>query len=570
MFIYREEQEAVQLVVSFRSKKQLRIYSFHWLTCKSFLICDGELSLWYIHGSNIHFVTNFNLLEGKQIETTAACQGFNGLYIVGDRRGNIYGYKLGVPNPILMIKKAHSYLGVTQLYNIDNQIISLGRDGIVKTFFLKNNALVHRFRDKVAISWLSAFVDGFLVGFSGNSFVVWDYDRRMTLFEHVCGGGHRSWDFLKGTVMIFAYVQGRVIKMVKYDFHKLCSVSVIGGFHTRAINSAKIISLSDDKFLVISGGEDTNLRISVFGEDYFSTLNIFKSHLSSIRCVCRYEIDENTNLFFSGGGRGQIICWKLSLRENVICNEEFSYYEKCDGELFESEIRVMDLQVLKLNENLYLFAAASDGNINVFSVSQENDKYKIELIKKLFHKSKCVTKICLMQAFETHILISVTTDGNMLFWDVTSINDSGIRPFKIFKVHQSGFASICFKFITNEKFLFLSGGDDASLVLNLFHLSKNESFDITKIYSFCDSYSHCAQITGTWITNDYLITTSIDQKVLLFKWVVEKDEVFVKISVRYNSAVADIQGMECHEMDDYFGIFVYGKGAEYIKCAKVN
>jgi hypothetical protein len=104
---------------------------------------------------------------------------------------------------------------------------------------------------------------------------------------------------------------------------------------------------------------------------------------------------------------------------------------------------------------------------------------------------------------------------------------------------------------------------------SLFRIENNaEGVDFVTVATVRDSHSHCACVTGVFISGDYFLTTSVDQKLLVFKWRVDEDKLFVEAVDRYNSAVADVQGLGCDEEDDCFNVFLYGKGVEYVRCVK--
>ncbi|XP_068225183.1 uncharacterized protein [Palaemon carinicauda] len=91
------------------------------------------------------------------------------------------------------------------------------------------------------------------------------------------------------------------------------------------------------------------------------------------------------------------------------------------------------------------------------------------------------------------------------------------------KAHQSGINSIA---ITSKSggfhpdhFLIASGGDDNKIALWKItgHLSNDKIFSISTSH-VCDVYGHASQVTGlSWLTPYHLISTSIDQRVTIWK-----------------------------------------------------
>ncbi|RZC42013.1 WD repeat-containing protein 6, partial [Asbolus verrucosus] len=556
IYIYKEQRDFIILISHYKISGESRIFSFHWISCDTFFTCQkgGILTLWFLQNNKVDVISTFDLPENKDIWTTAACQVANGKYVVGDRKGNMHVYEIQTKTPLQTFKKVHNYLGVTQIHNFNNKIVSLGRNSMVRTFTFNHKQLTSISSDKVPFTWLTAIVDRLLLAFSGNNFVVWDYDTRRTLFEHNCGGGHRSWDFCKqhDTVM-FGYVKDHAIKILTYDQTEMCPTNKIASYHTKTVNAVKIFKVRE-YYLILSGSEDTKLRISLIGKDYYAVLKNLKSHLSSIRaiCVCRIAKQERDYLMFSGGGRGQIICWKFSLDINNVnkslCSEQYSYYEKLTAEM--SETRIMDLSTTEIKNSILLFAATSEGNINVFSVIEDDGKYRINFIKNMFYKLKCVTRICIIGSL--NILISLSTDGTLTFWDLSLVLMSElINPFKIVNVHRAGINSCSYKLLKEDLLMLLTGGDDNSVVMNLFQIIKidDKIVTFTTVSSFQDNGVHCAQITGVFISDGYFFTTSIDQRLAVFSWRIHQQKLICSLMSKYNSTVADIQGIQIHEGD---------------------
>lgn len=105
-----------------------KIYSFHWLNCKTFVVCaeEGILSLWYYKTKELHLISLNQLPSSTERWSTAASFVSKSTYVVGDRKGNLYLFNINVIDPIQTIKKAHNYLGITNLTFTENAVYSLG------------------------------------------------------------------------------------------------------------------------------------------------------------------------------------------------------------------------------------------------------------------------------------------------------------------------------------------------------------------------------------------------------------------------------------------------------------
>lgn len=556
-------------MTKFKCDNRTRIFAFHWISCKTFMICQrNELVLWLFSNRECKTIQTFDLPVFKDNWSTSVCHGQKGTYIVGDRKGHLYIYSLAQNNPIQVIRKAHNHLGVTQIYSLSKQIITLGRNSVIRTFTGDSHPVMPIITDKTPFAWLAAMQENKVLAFSGNNFIVWDYINRRIVFEYNCSGGHRSWDFYERfNETSFVYVKDRALNIVDYKQNDIYPLNLISGFHATTINYLRVLHMGLFYFLV-SGGEDTTLRITLINDANSCILKILKSHLSSIRAICIWPLSAGNYLIFSGGGRGQIITWCLTIDNdnyrNTTCREEHSYYENISS-YEESEVRIMDIQVAIIHNILTLFVATSEGNIKVFNIIENNKKFELSLKYTLCYKKRCVTKICILQNSNLDILISFSTDGSAAFWN---LQIEGKSPIIAFPLHQSGINALSFHFIDSQTVVLLSGGDDACIKLTKFIF--RETTVVEKTVLFEDVRQHCAQITGLFMNDKYFITTSVDQKLLVFRWRIENnDDVKCYLMGKYESAVADIQGMDCYEDELTFSVFLYGKGFEFVIINKI-
>lgn len=130
IFIYKETNQRLEFVLQTTIPQCSRIYSFHWLNCSTVLICsaNGLLSLWTLElKKGIMSLESFYILPpSSERWTTCACVIDGIRFIVGDRKGNLYVYDKHSFNPVQTFKKAHNYLGVTNLVFNNGKVYSLG------------------------------------------------------------------------------------------------------------------------------------------------------------------------------------------------------------------------------------------------------------------------------------------------------------------------------------------------------------------------------------------------------------------------------------------------------------
>lgn len=71
--------------------------------------------------------------------------------------------------------------------------------------------------------------------------------------------------------------------------------------------------------------------------------------------------------------------------------------------------------------------------------------------------------------------------------------------------------------------------------------------------------------SGILLTDEYLLSTSIDQRLTVWRYDAKKSEISMEFIGQYLTPVPDIQGMEFYNIaHGKLSICVYGKGIEMI------
>lgn len=560
LYLFRMQGESLQCWHKYRLENQTRIFAFHWLDCKTFIVtqANGLLSLFYYNKRRFHFIQNYILPPSKEQWSTCACILGKNL-IVGDRRGNLHNFQIGpksLQDPINTIKKAHSYLGVTNLHCINQNVMSLGRDGVIKKHTLTDQVLTTLETNKTKFSWLTALElqNKLLLSFSEDRFVISDMKFQRMLFEVPCGGGHRSWNSLTSPDELkFAYIKRKSLNFLSINLKELLQNNVVEGLHIREINCCKLIQF-DSKLFMISGGEDTILRISRnFLEGKFEVVNCLKVHLSSIRAIFVHPLGPDKYLVVTGGGRSQIICWELNLPD-CCCEVKFNLYQPQIK--LQPETRIMDLVIVKgTDKKLKVVAGTSDGTVKSYLLT-ENLKLEPEDVG--LHSQHSITKLATISYNSVDVLVSMATDGVLRLWSYTNhLTQLACFP----RLHQSGINSFSYH-AKPEGVWILTGGDDNCISLSL--LTGN---NWKKQYTLQNSALHCSQITGAYLRDGYFITSAIDQRVIVHKWTWINEEVKLEVEGLYNTTIADSQGMDVLKLDGKLILCVYGNGFE---CLEVD
>ncbi|XP_076250690.1 tRNA (34-2'-O)-methyltransferase regulator WDR6 isoform X2 [Rhynchophorus ferrugineus] len=570
IYIYKEHKKNIKEFCKYDMTKPSRIFSLHWLNCKSFLVCqeEGKIFLCILKENKISSFEMFILPNTKERWSTCACYTNNHV-IIGDRKGNIHNYYFGHKNPINSLNKAHSHLGVTQLSIHNGKIVSLGKDGILKKYKIVNSNLECIETTKTKFTWLAKLSNNCLYSFSGNNFMVSDCIYQRILFETPCGGGHRSWSFHHTEDnFIFTFIKQKKLHFIKTNLNEYIPKDIVQGYHVKEINVIKVLC-TNEHILLISGGEDTILRVAALANDNINLLQSLKVHLSSIRVIAYYKLPsiDNEFIIISAGGRAQIICWHLIVENDasrnisVTCMEKCNFYEPLSEN--EAENRIMDLSLSDINRKKILIAGCSDGNIKLFTIT---DNIKLTYMKTIFYEHTCITKIFNIFWVNCDILVTMGTNGFVTYWNTTAlINNKAAKPLAKYKTHQSGISATSNIILGHKQLLLITGGDDNAVSLSLLQLNKREgSIEIERIFYSVNSSFHCAQITGIYIGKHSLITCSIDQKIILYRWKRSNNIIEMEKIDQYVSVIADQQGFDCIKIKDILNLFIYGNGIEHL------
>lgn len=154
-------EETLRLFAKIESPQKSRVYAFHWLSCDSFLACgdSGVLFLWTLSAEGVGTLRNISCLPRcSERWTTAACVINENYFAVGDRKGNLHLYKLGDVHPEDTLKKAHNYLGITELAVEGHYLYSLGNGNVLLEFFEEHRVLIHSIQYNTIQIYTNTFV----------------------------------------------------------------------------------------------------------------------------------------------------------------------------------------------------------------------------------------------------------------------------------------------------------------------------------------------------------------------------------------------------------------------------
>ncbi|XP_064072300.1 tRNA (34-2'-O)-methyltransferase regulator WDR6 [Vanessa tameamea] len=581
-----------------------KILSLLWAGNRHLVVCseNGLITVLASKEIDIEPVDEFHLPPCKERWLTSSALSSNrGMLVVGDRCGHIHVYLHGSRNPVKSFDKIYDRYGTTSITIKNNEAITTGRDGKIKYFSLSKdvNEIKYTNCKDVEFQWLEKFLDkdeNYLCGFQERSFVVYDVKNNLKILEVACGGGHRSWDAVRYIEKInehfeefiqILYLKNYTLHSEKFRLSKIMSKNIINGIHSKQINCLKTYKDNGDRTatMFISGGEDTTLRISI--SDLNSKLKdelVFKQ-LSSIRTLKFHQFDKNKILLLSAGGRAQI-CAKIITFEvdhalKVSSEELVDYLIKgTDKERkgdknwrdcaidFDPETRIMDLEIVKIDNDFIIITACSDASVQIFNLN--TDKRKLYPVQEIKYHKTCILKTHVFEFITKTLLVTCTTRGDVAFWEVEKPPKMlSSEPIFSMKTNKSGINSIDVNVIDNTGFLLATAGDDNAIHLNVIQVENYVLNSMKVINSWSSDKYHCSQVTGLKLMEDLMISTSIDQRLTLFTLSVTTDGVKCDFYSQCCSDVSDIHGLDVVDTsNDSITVSVFGKGIEVLRMLK--
>ncbi|XP_055682893.1 uncharacterized protein LOC129789843 [Lutzomyia longipalpis] len=493
--------------------------------------------------------------------------------LLGDRMGNLHLCRVS-PGQIDMksvVKSVHGTLGVTQIHletiSSDSATFwSSGRDGLLRMFLLdtERESMREIFTEKVPISWVEKIISRkngrkLILGFNDENLIVWEKDEGVVV-QLCTGGGHKYWDFMLNPTETSASILSVWDKKPFLDEFSLPDAS--GSFldipsanwHHKSCNSVGIIRESSGRVFLASGGDDNSLRINLLNEeeDLLPVCEVF-THISNIRAMEVINLQEEDEfLLISVGGRAQMCVTKILPRRKPQVQEFINFMLKSrdfgKNRLnqmidFCPETRFMCLRITGMD----VFVGCSDGFIRKFSL----EKDKIRFISSVFY-GRCILNVQIIENFGQKVLLTMGTDGKILFWDVEEFSEESL-PFGSLQHHESGIN--CFDLLQEDgKIIILTGGDDQKIVKSVFRIDGKH---VVQEEPTREASLHFAQVTGLKISSRAeFFSAGVDQRVL------KGSLAELRILQEKFTSVSDLKGLELLNKQD---VLVYGAGIELIK-----
>ncbi|XP_064630402.1 tRNA (34-2'-O)-methyltransferase regulator WDR6-like [Lineus longissimus] len=255
----------------------------------------------------------------------------------------------------------------------------------------------------------------------------------------------------------------------------------------------------------------------------------------------------------------------------------------------------------------FISAACSDGFLRLFKYCVGLNQFKL-LGETEFHDHclLCVEHLITGELPSRKVLLlSAGTDGRIAFWDITKtvaaagvqdkvtgsdvsdaeeIYDAAgdtdvaaagcirsesvevfVEPSCVIEAHQSGVNALAVRKLTDDVYLLASGGDDNALVLTEFCITDSPSA-VAARREIRQASAHATQITGIRFIGEQLMTISIDQRAVSWKWSFENKTLEI-CEVKFVD-VADISSCDHWRYSDEDVVVLSGTGLQLLRLPR--
>ncbi|XP_053674080.1 WD repeat-containing protein 6 [Anopheles nili] len=511
------------------------------------------------------------------------------LLLLADRSGHLYLFDRLQVDPIFQLANVHGKLGITSI-TVDDALLTdegyhlktTGHDGRIYELFV--NVIERKLEVLVFYKSLIGWIDRTLcydnrrlyLGFNGSHFVMAD-DCNEIYTQFDCGGGHRCWDVFYNQyskTLTYVFIQHKRLKMFEYMARTNTGTELKlprFNWHTRACNTLEIARWGDF-CLLLSGGEDNILRINTLanGEILEDPRKHLFNHISSIKTIVLRKHNENDTLIMvSAGGRAQICVTSIDLKSFRIKQEceymllatdlERSRWKTNRRSTIDPETKFMCAALIPNDRIVF---GCSDGFVRIFQVVCCDRQWSVSPICETFY-GRCILQVMSMDMHGDTIFVTMATDGYICFWNVSTPNEPVYRT----RHHSSGVNAADVREMDDGKVLIATGGDDQSIVVSLFEISKIEGqLQIRLVWQVSEKYLHTAQVTGLKLLDiERLISVGVDQRVYVSKF--SSCTQFEVISST-NTCVSDVKGLSLLPNEN--NLIIYGCGIEIINLSNFS
>lgn len=381
----------------------------------------------------------------------------------------------------------------------------------------------------------------YIYGFKSDYFYIWNATAQTEYARVICGGPHRQSSlhyWFEGNELRyrFTFTRAADIKMVQNCTQKFASV-LDKGLHGREVRSMAVVKGLDSDKLLISGGEDTTIKLSTLESD--GTINMLwtqRQHGSGLQSI--HSV--NDDYILSSSAREELFLWKV-FRTGPF--PTMTLYRTIRPISSHPDLRVMDFDSIEVKENgkatgFVVVVVYSDSHIRMWFFNYTENTFKMIVDDR--YKTCCLMSVHFLTLDRHLYLMTSSTRGNLVIYDIDScveryfiLQGGSSDHFLSMKntstamslaklgniicdhyIHQSSIRDLDFIYTSEHAISIVTGGDDNAI--GLIKLEKSDKGLIMDTISFIPDAA-ASTVTCVKVLDDKrALVASVDQKVRLW------------------------------------------------------
>lgn len=434
------------------------------------------------------------------------------LLLIGAKKGAVAMWDLASDakeQPLGCLRRVHRQDSVTSLVIGDKQ-----SDGSIEVYTSGRDASYAKLRaaktdgkwtltkvNQVYINrgWIEEvrYINGrlLLLGFHQKSMYLLDQSQGLELMSIDCGGAHRKWTLMIGDeacqdVQFIYQRNSQLWQCQRVDLAKPRQ-QLQASLHGREIRSS--LFLRED--VLVTGAENGQLLISRVGDSIDVKCRI--KQVTIVRALSALQVESDVYYLFGVGAKEEIRVWRVTFDKDEIHSTLVTIGAITTPDLL---IRTMACSVVSHDSRIVIMTAYSDSTIRKWKLK---DNKLLLLNTTTYPGLKCILSTQSVVWNEKILLITGSTDGNIVLWDMTEMPRLLLT---LDKWHQSGVNDIATRLGGNILDI-ASGGDD-----NALSTGKLDLKDMILIEQSRNPSAHASAIQGVEFHGTNILTTSWDQR----------------------------------------------------------
>ncbi|KAK2749895.1 hypothetical protein FQN57_005312 [Myotisia sp. PD_48] len=484
------------------------------------------------------------LPQGFEV-SSAMSTSISSILVLGSRLGGLSIFSidrvvgLGHIEPLKYLENVHDRDAVTSilclnedtsndLINLD--VVTVGRDGFYRIHHISNSTsqpsqlsvnVVHEGNPPIG-SYLGGAMlkpenkDLLIWGFRGQHFTVWNETAQIQVLTIECPGDHKKWVYHYSQAgHIFLWIKAAVFNIAS-EISPCCRRIWPGG-HGREIKTIAGSGLDhtfgvDRARVLATGAEDTEIRLyNVWGSKKersdFQCVRTLKGHVAGLQHL---QWDPDGKFLFSSAGKEEFYVWNIGYIPNfgISAVRESS---APTGRLI-SDLRITHFHVLRVKSehteqhNFLIAVVYSNSEVKVLWYSSSTAAKIFTTLAQGQYMDKCLTQIEICVTKSNLYLITGSTDGYLVIWDLRELvgsyftlvdgniqlKSNDLNPVATISlkwqdrrsVHQSSIKAMCIYSVSRTEIFIITGGDDNCLSFSTLNFS-----DIPRASNSVQSFS---------------------------------------------------------------------------------